>query len=201
MRTEKIRLEYMDIKKIKENPKNPKGHSVGLIIKSINTFGFVSPMIIDETSGELVVGHGRLEALREIIASGNALPANIKKEKNKILVPVVRGYYFEERERHAYMLADNRLTEIGKWEPEDLDVLLKELNGDYNINEIWPDFNMDLFQAFDMKNPDYGDIMETSPPDKAAKPGFHLDHIDCPHCGASIKKCPECQGELFGGGE
>ncbi len=54
--------------------RNSKDHDVGEISKSVSRFGFVEPLIIDERTGKLVAGHGRLKTLR-------ALEQNLKLER------------------------------------------------------------------------------------------------------------------------
>ena len=94
------------------NPDNAKDHGpkqVRLIATSMDRYGFLSPIIIDD--GHMIVaGHGRFLAakllgLREI--------------------PVVRAKFLTPEDRAAYALADNKLAELSPWKD---DVLAKELN-------------------------------------------------------------------------
>jgi hypothetical protein len=75
-----------------------------------------------------VAGHGRIEALREIFESGGDPPNGIAVEHGQWLVPVVCGLSFkDETEAAAYLVAENRLTELGGWNESDLAELLEDL--------------------------------------------------------------------------
>jgi len=69
------------------------------IADSIKEFGFISPCLIDRDYN-LIAGHGRLMAAQKL-----------GMEK----VPCVFVEGLTETQRKAYILADNRLTELGEW--------------------------------------------------------------------------------------
>lgn len=122
------RIEYLPISGIKVSPKNPKTHDIPALTASIRRFGFTVPLIMDEGTGGLVAGHGRLEALRAIQASGSKPPRRILVKGKEWLVPVIRGLRFKnESEAEAYLIADNRLVEAGGWDRLMLAGLLKIL--------------------------------------------------------------------------
>lgn len=91
--------------------KNAKIHSreqVEKIAESIKAVGFLSPCLIDKNYN-IIAGHGRIEAAKLL---------GIEK------VPCVFIEGLTDEERRVYILADNRLTELGDW---DLDILFDEL--------------------------------------------------------------------------
>lgn len=61
-------IEYMGLGEIPPAERNPKAHALGLLILSIGRFGFCEPALLDERTGRLIGGHGRLEAVRAINA-------------------------------------------------------------------------------------------------------------------------------------
>ena len=61
-----LRIEYMPLREVRGWDRNPKGHDTAELEESFKRFGFVTPLILDEGTGQLVAGHGRLEALVEI---------------------------------------------------------------------------------------------------------------------------------------
>lgn len=61
-------IEYMSLGQIPPAERNPKAHALGLLVLSIGRFGFCEPALLDERTGRLVGGHGRLEAVRAIKA-------------------------------------------------------------------------------------------------------------------------------------
>ena len=126
-----LRIEYMALTKLKRAPRNPKEHDLGMLHSSIARFGFVSPIILDEQTGRLVAGHGRLDALQQMKASGKGPPERVVAENGEWLVPVIRGVAFDdEREAEAYLLADNRATELGGWDESALAEVLADFAAD-----------------------------------------------------------------------
>jgi DNA modification methylase len=122
-----LRIEYMPLGKLARAPRNPKAHDLGTLQQSLGRFGYVAPVLIDERTGHLVAGHGRVEALERAKAAGQAPPARVQVRDGEWLVPVVRGVGFaDEREAEAYLLADNQLTIAAGW-GDGLENMLREL--------------------------------------------------------------------------
>lgn len=120
-----VKIQYMEASKLPPADVNPKKHDLEQLKQSLQRFGMVAPVILDERTGKLVVGHGRREALMALQKDGADPPARIRVTKGKWMVPVLRGIDFESADdARAYLLADNRLTEIGGW---DTDALMLEL--------------------------------------------------------------------------
>lgn len=123
------RIEYTPLEEVLRWPRNPKTHDEAGMDASLERFGFVQPLIIDEGTKQLVAGHGRLEALQRRYRAGKPPPARIQKKGELWLVPVVRGITFaDEAAAELYLIADNRLTEAGGWDDEALGVMLKRLD-------------------------------------------------------------------------
>ena len=95
--------------------RNSKKHSpnqIKQIASSIKEFGFINPIIADGT-GTIIAGHGRLEAALQL---------------GMATVPCVRVEHMTERQRRAYVIADNRLAEIGtEWDTEMLGLEVDDL--------------------------------------------------------------------------
>lgn len=125
-----VRIEYMPLAKLKKWPRNPKDHDIGQIHQSIGRFGYVQPVMVDERSGMLVAGHGRLETLEQMRAEGKTPPERVEtNKKGEWFVPVIRGVRFaNDQEAAAYAVADNRLAELGGWDDAALVDVLKDLN-------------------------------------------------------------------------
>ena len=127
----KLKIEYIPLDELIRWPRNPKQHDLGVIHKSMERFGFTSPVLIDENTGRLVAGHGRLDTLMQKMNAGEDLPARIIKEGNMWHVPVIRGLSFKsEQEAEAYLLADNRIVELGGWDEAQLAEVLADLAKD-----------------------------------------------------------------------
>ena len=117
MQTAELRIEYVPLVELQRWPGNPKRHAAGIAV-SIDRWGFNDPPAVDETTGRLVEGHGRLEALEARKASGAAPPDRIRvREDGAWPVPVLRGIAFaSEQEAEAYVVAHNQLGIAGGWD-------------------------------------------------------------------------------------
>lgn len=119
-----MRIVYMGLDELKRAPRNAKDHELPEIAASMGRFGFVSPLILDERTGCLVAGHGRLDTLLSLYERGEDPPKRVKVQKGRggLLrwrVPVLRGISFaNDEEAEAYVLADNQLVIAGGYNPE-----------------------------------------------------------------------------------
>jgi len=103
------------IKLLKPDPANPRRHTkkqIRQIADSIKTFGFNVPVLIDRDNS-VICGHGRLVACCEL---------------GWTEVPTLRLDHLTPAQARAFMIADNRLTEIGTWDDRLLAEQLKELS-------------------------------------------------------------------------
>ena len=112
-----IRLEVINrpIDDLLLDPKNPRQHSrrqVRQIARSISAFGFNVPILVDANL-RVIAGHGRLLAGREL---------GLRE------VPTIRLEHLSEGQKRAFMVADNRLTEISIWDDKLLAEQLLELS-------------------------------------------------------------------------
>lgn len=116
-----IEIEYIDLDDIIEADDNPKDHDIGVIYQSIKRFGFNNPIMINEATGKLLAGHGRLQTLKMMKDNGESAPDRVEVDDNVWKVPVLKGVSIDNvAEAQAYLLADNRITELGGWKPMDL---------------------------------------------------------------------------------
>ena len=132
--TDTQRIEWMSLDELltRRHHGNPKRHDMAKLRAMIRRYGFVQPPTIDEASGVLVAGHGRLRALAELRDAGQRVPRRIQvSEKGDWMVPVLCGVTFaDEDERDAYLLADNFATEAGGWDAEKLTAMLRKQGDD-----------------------------------------------------------------------
>jgi hypothetical protein len=129
---QKLRIEYLDLERLKRWPRNPKTHDVELIDKSFERFGYKMPIAIDERTQRLCAGHGRIDALSKRKSEGREPPdgifVKVKSKENRWLVPVVRGMYFRNNaEVEAYLVADNQPVIMGGWSEPQLAEILGDL--------------------------------------------------------------------------
>ncbi len=123
-----VRIEYVALSSVQPATRNPKRHNIGELVNSIKRFGFVQPVAMNEESGRLVAGHGRLEALLVMKEAGEAAPARVVEKNGEWYVPVLRGISFNnESEAEAFLVADNRLVEVGGWNEVEVARILQGL--------------------------------------------------------------------------
>lgn len=93
---------------------NARLHQVTQVAASIKTFGFTNPVLIDEANG-IIAGHGRVQAAQALGLE---------------TVPCLRLTHLSEREKRAYIIADNRIADLSSWDEAALraqvDALLAE---------------------------------------------------------------------------
>lgn len=117
-----VELREVEIAALKPYERNAKQHSkeqVEKIGRSIRELGFLSPCLIDQELN-VIAGHGRIMAAKEI---------------GMTAVPCVFVEGLTEEQRRAYILADNRLTELGEWDMERVQQELADLaDADFDIS-------------------------------------------------------------------
>lgn len=118
-------LDYLPLDDLVPAEENPKNHDEDSLDDSIDEFGYVDPVILDERTGRLVAGHGRTEALQRRRARGEKPPPGVTDDWR---VPVVRGWASRD-DQHAkrYLLGSNKITEAGGW-TDDLPAFLASLD-------------------------------------------------------------------------
>jgi ParB-like chromosome segregation protein Spo0J len=137
----KLNIEIVKIDEIKESNYNSRIHSevqIEKIANSINEFGFVNPIIVDENN-EIIAGHGRYRA---------ALFNKLKE------VPIIRLIHLTEDNKRAFIIADNKIALSGEWDydmlKDEFDIILKS---EMDIDLLG--FNKKFIDSmFKEKNPD-----------------------------------------------
>src|SRR3979490_2531385 len=112
---ERLGLEFWPIERLVPSPRNARTHSdaqIAEVAGSIRAFGFTNPILIGE-DGDVVAGHGRLEAARRLGLAE---------------VPVIPLRGLTELQRRQLMLADNRIALNAGWDLEMLRLELKDLS-------------------------------------------------------------------------
>lgn len=98
------------IDKVSQHPDNPRNGDVDAIAESIEINGFIAPVIVQESTGYILAGNHRYQALLQLGSQ---------------VIPVV---YVDVDETAAkrYLLADNRTSDLGQY---DNAVLVEILTG------------------------------------------------------------------------
>jgi DNA modification methylase len=110
-----LEIVYRPIDELKPDPANPRHHSkkqIRQIGDSLKAFDFIVPVLIDRDDN-IIAGHGRVLA---------GLAVGITE------VPTLCLDHLTPAQAHAFMITDNRLTEIATWDDRLLAHQLKELS-------------------------------------------------------------------------
>lgn len=125
-----LTVDYLRLADIQPDPDNPKDHDLGALSESLARFGFVAPMGVNELTGKLLWGHGRLAELKRLRKAHDFPPDGIQLDSDgEWLVPVIRGVELSEQNGRAYLVTDNRLTELGGWREAQLIETLVKIGG------------------------------------------------------------------------
>jgi len=130
-----MKIEQIPTEKLIPYARNAKKHDAAQVSKlagSIREFGFNNPVLIDAQNG-IIAGHGRVMAAQKLELKD---------------VPCIRLGHLTDTQRRAYILADNKLAEIGGgWDEELLGLELAELR-DTNFDLELMGFSEEELGAF-----------------------------------------------------
>ena len=121
----KISIVLASISGLKADPNNPRQHperQLRHLMKNLQEFGFLVPILIDETN-RILAGHARVEAARRLGYSQ---------------VPAIQVEHLSEVQEKAFIIADNQLVELAVWDR----VLLRDIRVD--ITAECPDFDIEI---------------------------------------------------------
>jgi len=151
-------------------PNNPKKHpdeQIDKIAGSIQEYGFIQPLVIDEED-QVIIGHGRLKACKKLDMEE---------------VPVVESGELTDAQKKALRIADNRIAESG-WDDEVLSVELEELKElDYDTELLgFEESELDYYLE-DIEIDDFFDETDIDEDEGEEKP----QTVVCPECGNEIE--------------
>jgi ParB-like chromosome segregation protein Spo0J len=134
--------QWIAIDKLMPWADNPRinDHAVDDVAKSIQRFGFASPIIARTENNEVIAGHTRLKA---------AIKLGLDK------VPV-RFMDLDPADARMLALADNRVAELADWDDDALATILRELDADgLDLDGLgWSDDDLADLLAPDPPEPD-----------------------------------------------
>lgn len=125
-------VQEVSLELLKPYENNAKIHSetqVKQIADSISEFGFLNPCLIDKDFN-IIAGHGRVMAAKLL---------------GMETVPCIFVEGLTEAQRRAYILADNRLTELGEWDFDKVQLELREL-ADMNFDVELTGFELEDYE-------------------------------------------------------
>lgn len=142
-------IEHLDPASLRPWAKNARTHSkkqLRQIAKSIETFGFTNPVLIDQ-QGTILAGHGRVEAAKSL---------------GMTTVPCLRIEDMTEAEKRAYVIADNKLALNAGWDEE---LLAQELQGLMASEGLGFDIGVIGFEVAEIDN-----LVENLAPEEPGNP-------------------------------
>lgn len=111
------RIEHWPLADLVPYANNARTHSPAQIDKiaaSMVEFGFTAPILVDGDDG-ILAGHGRLLAAKKL---------------GMEVVPVIQLAHLDDKQRRAYILADNRIAQDAGWNADLLAAELQRLSED-----------------------------------------------------------------------
>jgi DNA modification methylase len=149
---DRLKVTHAPISSLRPDPRNPRIHTkkhVQQIAKSIESFGFNVPLLID-AEGRVIGGHGRLQAAQFLGWSE---------------VPVISLKHMSEAQIRGFAVADNRLCEVSTWDDRLLAEQLQHLsslNLDFDLTAVGfelPEIDLRI-QALDLSSDESAEILE-----------------------------------------
>ncbi len=116
-----MNVEFLAPQDLIPNPQNPRilQDAIKPVAKSIQEFGFLVPVVIND-SNVILSGHARTQA---------ALSLDLEQ------IPTIRARDLSQEQQNAFMLADNRLSENASYNNSLLADILKDLDSnDYDLS-------------------------------------------------------------------
>lgn len=153
-----VNIPLENITPYENNPRINDG-AVDAVAKSIGTFGFQQPLVLDKDN-VIIVGHTRYKAAQQLGLE---------------TVPCVIADELTEEECKAYRLADNKVGELAQWDQMKLDI---ELDG--------IEIDMTDFGFIDLADIDVDGFFEDAEPKEKADADEEKE-VQCPHCGMFFK--------------
>lgn len=135
-----IKVERESTDSLWTNEKNTRVHSeeqIEQIASSIREFGFTNPILIDEKN-VVLAGHGRLLAAQHLSLED---------------VPVIRLDNLTEKQKRAYVIADNKLALNSEWNDELLQMEIQALHSeDFDLKTLgWSENEIASFVGWNLE--------------------------------------------------
>lgn len=125
---DRLSLSYDPLSLIQRAARNAKLHAEADLAASFGRFGMVAAVIVNDGTGRLVAGHGRVDVLVARKAAGEPPPRRVLVATDgDWLIPVLHLTFDSDAEAEAYLIADNRLGELGGHDDEVLAEILRDI--------------------------------------------------------------------------
>jgi DNA modification methylase len=125
-------LEALSLKPIATNPRRHSRDNVAKIARSIQTYGWTTPVLITDAL-EVIAGHGRLLAAKQL---------------GQDQIPCIRLSHLTPELVEAYRIADNRLALDSEWDDQLLTEAIRRLSTDPGFDLGLTGFDQDEIEDF-----------------------------------------------------
>jgi hypothetical protein len=192
-----MNTETVSVASLKPYPGNPRRHSslqISEMARSIEKYGQIRPIVCDE-NGTILVGHCIHLALQQM-----------KREEAIVL----RKVDLDENEKKRLILADNKISDLGTDDFDQLWALIESMEGNYdipgyddnvltellhNVDETAMNLGADLekkegseFRSQFSSDPVSQEVMASVHPVVASEPNAKGERmLQCPYCKKMIK--------------
>lgn len=122
-----VRMKLSELRPLDKNVRRHSEKQIVEYVKSLDMFGQLRPMVVDE-DGVILAGNGLYEAL-----------LRMGKESGDCYVAAG----LTEKQKKKLMLADNRIYELGKTDMDAFEEIIRELDGDVEV----PGWDEDLLKT------------------------------------------------------
>lgn len=115
--SDELRIEYFRLEDLKPDARNPRTHGkkqIQQIADSIESSGYLNPILIDE-DGVIICGHGRYRAAKLL---------------GRETVPVIRLSGLSTASKRALRIADNKIALNAGWDTDLLRIELEEIEAE-----------------------------------------------------------------------
>ena len=113
-KSQELSIKYLKPSELKPHSRNPRKHGrkqQKLLLENVNAHGFINPIIIDETN-TILAGH-----CRQLVAVKAGFSS----------VPCVQISHLSSAQKIAYVLADNKMSDLGQWDTDLLKLNIEDL--------------------------------------------------------------------------
>jgi hypothetical protein len=119
-----VQIQYQNPKSLTPNERNSRTHTdeqVEQIVTSIQEFGFIKPIIVDEAN-TILAGHGAWRAAQRLKMTE---------------VPTITKDGLSDKQKRAYLIADNKIALNSGWNNELLKLEMNELReADFGVDML-----------------------------------------------------------------
>jgi ParB-like chromosome segregation protein Spo0J len=145
-----VKITYYKVEDLRQHKDNPRiiTDAVGPVAKSIQSFGFLNPIVINNDN-TILAGHVRLEAAKKL---------------GMTEVPTIAATDLTEAQQKAFLIADNKVADNATFDTEKLSVLFADLQGlEFDLEETgFNDIEVDnvLGASFDILADELSDVKD-----------------------------------------